>query len=339
MTAQLQYGPHLVLSGRKYDVVRTLSHRQGRTIILVQNSARRFPTVLKAVPVVPIGEESARCEPRVQAFCAHPNVVSVFDDVLFRFHMFIEMEYASSGSLFDVITKRFVSVVEAVDYLKQILCALGAMHERGIVHRDVGVENMMVFGSTVKLSDFGNALNLGSGKMVSDYVYAPYAPPEVTGHGGFGPSSDVYSVGLALLRMVNNQVEFHTRMTEVRNQMQGENSRGSVEDFIPVNPYVPEVIRSIIRRALSANPADRYRTAAEMRDDLERVRPLRNWRLTGKDRWQCVSGGRPETIEILPGLVSVIRSTLGGKSNELVFANSAKARVHLNTVVSKTTLR
>lgn len=333
--------PHLTpLSTHNFKVVRQLARGPKGEVLLVERRSRHVQTVLKTIALASFLERQRRWEAELQQRCSHPNVIEVLDHNIHQSTLYIEMEYTGGASLADLLGQRFVPVSETIHYIRHVLSALMEVHNQGIVHRDVGAENIIVSDSTAKLTDFGSAVHLDSGKMASDFVYAPYIPPDSTGNHRFSEATDVFAVGLTFLRAVNNLPQFHTAITNIRQRILNREKPEfeTIEDFIPCNAYVPQKLRDIIRNAVRfRSPC--YQSARAMKADLDRLRIARDWRRMGNGRWHCTYRGRREKLELRPGIIPSLRYTIGDQQRfQKIFPNSSVALQHLHQFIAETTL-
>ena len=323
-----------------FKVIRQLSRSPKGEVLLVETGARDFQTVVKTIVLEPFLQRHRSCEAELQLLCNLPNVIQVLDHEIHQSTLYIEMEYIGGGSLADLLGKGFIPVSESLHYIRHVLSALTEVHNQGIVHRDIGAENIIVSNGTAKLTDFGSAAHLKSGKTASDLVYAPYIPPGPETLQTFSEATDVFAVGLTLLRSTNNMPKFHTMITNIRRRiLDSENLEcDTMEDFIPCGPHVPDRLRDIIRKAVRFRRPG-YQSARAMKMDLDRLRIVRDWRRAGNGCWLCTYRGRQEKLELRPGLIPSLRYTVGDRQRfQKIFSSSSAALQHQHRFVSETTL-
>lgn len=321
----------------KYNVLKRLGRGRFSDVLLVENKDLRRLSALKLIRKGVIGLIEPEIEARVQEMCAHPGVVKLLAHYELPDGVVLELEYMESGSLADRLFKGFLPVGRSVEYLKQILSALAELHDHGIVHRDVSAENIMLSKETAKLSDFGTALHLGSGKMASDYIYGPLAPPEAISHDSFSAASDVYAAGVTLLRAVNNLHSFHSILSEARRH---DDPERNLADIIRFADYVPHRLRQIIRKAVSPRPEHRYTSASTFLSDLNKLHPVRDWQQIRPDVWRCHLNGTEEVAGISSGLCFGTFYTVGGRCrSQRIYGSLTAARSKLNEIVAGTTFQ
>jgi len=219
--------------------------------------------------------ERFKREVRSATSLSHPHIVSVFDggeteDGTY----YIAMEYLPCGTLKDHILKRgALPPWMAAEVALQTAKALRAAHVRGIAHRDVKPNNILVTASGhVKVADFGIARAAAATK-ISDLGEilgsAKYMSPEQAAGERVGPASDLYSLGVVLYEMLTGRVPFEVEIpADVPIRHAGEPPRSPKE----VNSEVPEALNAITMRLLATDPDDRYGSAAQLIKELRRMR-------------------------------------------------------------------
>jgi serine/threonine-protein kinase len=230
--------------------------------------------------------ERFRREARAVAQLNHPHIVTVIDageeaapdDHSFPGQPavstpFIVFEYVEGETLKDRI-RRYgrLPVDEAVAYAIEIARALGAAHDRGIVHRDVKPQNVLVDSEgRAKVTDFGIARTLdqegltADGRVLgtTDYV----SPEQALGHPVTG-QSDLYSLGIVLYEMLAGEVPF-TGETQVSVAMK--HVREELPDIQLRRPEVSSALAAVLERATEKDLTERYADDREFIADLEDV--------------------------------------------------------------------
>jgi beta-lactam-binding protein with PASTA domain/tRNA A-37 threonylcarbamoyl transferase component Bud32 len=220
-----------------------------------------------------------RREAQAAASLNHPAIVAVYDTGEDRSSSgatpYIVMEYVEGETLRDVLRREGVlSPERAMSFAADICAALDFSHRNGIVHRDVKPGNVMVTPEgTVKVMDFGiaRAVSDSAATMTSTAAVigtAQYLSPEQARGESVDARSDVYSTGCLLYELATGAPPFTgDSPVSVAYQHVREDPR------LPssVNPAIPPDLDAILLKALSKNPANRYQSAAEMRNDLLRA--------------------------------------------------------------------
>jgi hypothetical protein len=209
-------------------------------------------------------------EARAAAKLSHPNVVLVHDVFSEGDRYFIAMERLQGASLADYVDEGGMPQEAALHVLVQILDAVHAAHEQGIVHRDIKPDNIFVLpDGRVKVTDFGiakvmdssaNAAMTQIGTMIGTPGYM--APEQVMG-APVDRRADVFSVGVVGYELLSGTDPFAAESTTATLY------RIVHEDCAPLGAYgVSEVLGAIVGRALAKDPEGRYQSAAEMASDL-----------------------------------------------------------------------
>ncbi|WCB91349.1 serine-threonine kinase [Baekduia alba] len=217
--------------------------------------------------------ERFRREARAVAQLNHPHIVTVIDAGEDDNTPYIVFEYVEGETLKDRI-RRFgrLPIQESIAYAIEIARALGVAHDRGIVHRDVKPQNVLVDEEgSAKVTDFGIARTLdqegltADGRVLgtTDYV----SPEQALGHHVTG-QSDLYSLGIVLFEMLTGDVPFKgdnqvaVAMKHVREQLPDVQLR---------RPEVSSALAAVLDRATAKETERRYATDAELIADLEQV--------------------------------------------------------------------
>ncbi len=216
--------------------------------------------------------ERFRREAKNAAGLSHPNIVSIYDRGEAEGSYYIAMEYLDGRTLKELLVRNGPPPIPiAIDYVRQVLGAIGFAHRNRIVHRDIKPHNVVV-GSDGRLTvtDFGIARS-GASQMTeagSIVGTAQYLSPEQARGAGVDATSDIYSMGVVLYELLTGEVPF-TGETPVEIAMKhlSEVPRRPSE----LRPEVPHDLDLVVLRALAKDPADRYQSAEEMDADLARV--------------------------------------------------------------------
>lgn len=215
-----------------------------------------------------------RNESKAIALLSHPNIVKIYDVGFTDEIQFIVMEYIDGITLKEFIDQQGVlRWKDALHFITQILRALQHAHDKGIVHRDIKPQNIMLFSDgTIKVMDFGIARFARiDGKTLSDKTIGSvhYISPEQARGDMTDERSDIYSVGVMLYEMFTGRKPFD-----------GENPvaialKHMEEDPVPprdIMPSIPEALEEIVLHAMERDPARRYQSAAEMIKDIDRFK-------------------------------------------------------------------
>ncbi len=238
--------------------------------------------------------ERFRQEATVMGELGHPNIVRVYDISPASSDMpYITMELLNQGSLREYLKRSGGRLPpdEAVELMDGVLSALIAAHKRGIVHRDIKPDNLML--ATVrsfetdmnevqlKILDFGASLLLATSSEASSaegLMGTPYyMSPEQASGAALDQRTDLYSTAVVLYEMISGKLphiaeDVHTLVYII-----------AMEEPTPISEYAPNLprpYREFFERALAMEPARRFQTAEEMREALRKL----SRRLAGKNR-------------------------------------------------------
>lgn len=203
---------------------------------------------------------------------AHPNIVEIYDVGEYKNHHYIVMEYVAGKTLKKVIRDRAPLLnLEAVDTMKQLTSAVAEAHKRGIIHRDIKPQNVIVKSDgSLKILDFGIATAKGSAQLtqannVMGSVH--YLAPELAKGEPASPQSDIYALGIVFYEMLTGNVPFKADQAI---QIALQHMREPMPSVRKANPNVPQSVENIIIRATAKNPKLRYQSCDEMLNDLEK---------------------------------------------------------------------
>ena len=210
-------------------------------------------------------------ESKAIAALNHPNIVKVYDVSFSEKMQSIVMEYIDGITLKDYIDQqKIIRWKEAVHFTVQILRALQHAHDKGIVHRDIKPQNIMLLqDGTIKVMDFGIARFARSQMAtITDKAIGSvhYISPEQARGEQTDEKTDLYSVGVMLFEMLTGQLPFtaDSAVSVAIQQIQSKPKRPRER-----NPSIPEGLEQITIKAMQKDPAKRYQSAAEMLRDID----------------------------------------------------------------------
>ena len=247
--------------------------------------------------------ERFRREAKSAAGLSHPNIVSIYDRGEAEGTYYIAMEVIEGRSLKELIlTHGALPIDTAIAYAKQLLEALRFAHHHGIIHRDIKPHNVLVStgpqvkatAPRLKVTDFGIARH-GASQMTeagSIMGTAQYLSPEQARGAPVTAASDLYSAGVVLYEMLTGKVPF-TGDSAIEIAMKHVNELPKPPSKL--RPEIPPELDQVVLRSLAKDPADRYQTADEFIEDLERVEsglPISRATAAGRDGTARRGGGR-----------------------------------------------
>jgi eukaryotic-like serine/threonine-protein kinase len=222
--------------------------------------------------------ERFKREARSAAALSHPNVVSVYDwgcseDETY----YIAMEYVPGGTLKDRINgEGALDPSRAAELGCQVAEALGFAHKRGVIHRDVKPQNILLTASgEAKVADFGIARAVGAmaatsvsktGMVLGTVAYM--SPEQALGE-PVGLQSDLYSLGVVLYEMLTGNLP-HEADSPIA--LAVKHVSEPVRPPKEVNPEIPDGMNALVLELLAKSAEDRHGSAAEVAEDLRRVR-------------------------------------------------------------------
>ncbi|MCR5484000.1 MAG: Stk1 family PASTA domain-containing Ser/Thr kinase [Clostridiales bacterium] len=213
-------------------------------------------------------------ESKAIAVLSHPNIVKVYDVSYGDRLQYIVMEYVEGITLKEYIEQQGrINWKESVYFVTQILRALQHAHDKGVVHRDIKPQNIMLLeNGTIKVTDFGIArFSMSETRTMTDMAIGSvhYISPEQARGDITDNKSDIYSVGVVLYEMLTGQLPFQSEssVSVALMQLQSEAKRPR-----EINPSIPVGLEQITVKAMQKRPQDRYQSAAEMLLDIDEFR-------------------------------------------------------------------
>ncbi|MDD6094229.1 MAG: protein kinase [Clostridia bacterium] len=213
-------------------------------------------------------------ESKAVAMMSHRNIVSIYDVNVREDVKYIAMEYVEGITLRNYMSKRGqLTLREIISYTEQILSALAHAHEKGIVHRDIKPQNILLLKSgIIKVTDFGiaklpNAETVTMTDKAIGTVY--YISPEQASGQEIDRRSDLYSLGVMMYEMATGTLPFMAD-SPVSVAMMQINDTAKLPSEL--NPNIPKGLEQIIGIAMEKNPEWRYQNAEDMLRQLHRLK-------------------------------------------------------------------
>uniref|UniRef100_A0A4W5QBW9 non-specific serine/threonine protein kinase n=1 Tax=Hucho hucho TaxID=62062 RepID=A0A4W5QBW9_9TELE len=209
------------------------------------------------------GERQLFREVRIMKLLNHPNIVKLFEVIETERTLYLVMEYASGGEVFDyLVAHGRMKEKEARAKFRQIVSAVQYCHQKHIVHRDLKAENLLLDADmNIKIADFGFSNEFTMGNKLDTFCGSPpYAAPELfQGKKYDGPEVDVWSLGVILYTLVSGSLPFDGQnLKELRERV----LRGKYR--IPF--YMSTDCENLLKRFLVLNPAKRGTFEQIMKD-------------------------------------------------------------------------
>ncbi|SDM73449.1 Stk1 family PASTA domain-containing Ser/Thr kinase [Acetanaerobacterium elongatum] len=210
-------------------------------------------------------------ESKAIAVLSHPNIVKVYDVSFTDRIQFIVMEYVDGITLKEYIDQQHtLKWKECVHFTIQVLRALQHAHDRGIVHRDIKPQNIMLLpDGSIKVMDFGIARFARSEtRTMTDKALGSvhYISPEQARGDVTDAKTDIYSVGVMMFEMLTGQLPFEadSPVSVAIKQISAQAKRPR-----ELNVDIPEGLEEIVVRAMQKDASKRYHSAAEMLKDID----------------------------------------------------------------------
>ncbi|MBQ6019274.1 MAG: Stk1 family PASTA domain-containing Ser/Thr kinase [Clostridia bacterium] len=216
-------------------------------------------------------------ESRAIAMLSHPNIVKVYDVYFSDKLMYIVMECIDGITLKDYIKQqKIVDWKEAVHFTTQILRALQHAHDKGIVHRDIKPQNIMVLkNGNIKVADFGIArFSRSETRTITEngaIGSVHYISPEQASGETTDAQADIYSVGIVLYEMITGRLPFDSASAVSVALMQVRAEPVRPRD---INPMIPIGLEQITLKAMQKDKSVRYHTASEVLIDLDEFKRM-----------------------------------------------------------------
>jgi serine/threonine-protein kinase len=263
------------LAGR-YRIERELGAGGMATVFLAEDLKHKRHVavkVLKPELAAVLGAERFVQEITTTASLQHPHILALFDSGTADGFLFYVMPWIDGETLREKLTRETqLSVDQAVRIAREVLDALEYAHQRGIVHRDVKPENILLHGGHAMVADFGIALAVSAaagGRMTETglSVGTPHymSPEQATAEKDITPRSDVYSLGSVLYEMLTGQPPHHGGSAQ---QIIMKIIAEPVPAVTSLRKSVPPNVAAAVARALEKLPADRFESARAFTEAL-----------------------------------------------------------------------
>jgi serine/threonine-protein kinase len=267
------------LIDNRYALLETLGEGGMARVYLAHDNVLDRDVALKALREQYADDEEFverfRREAKSAAALNHPSIVQVYDQGRAEDDTYyMAMEYVPGGTLKDRIkTEGPLNPGEAVGIASRVAEALDVAHGRGIVHRDIKPQNVLLTASgEPKVADFGIA-RAASSKTITETnlvmgTSAYMSPEQVRGERA-GPASDLYSLGVVLYEMLTGEQPYRADDPIATAMKHLDEPPRHPRD---ANPAVPQELDALVVKLLAKRPGDRYASAAILAEDLRRVR-------------------------------------------------------------------
>jgi len=350
----------------RFQIVHRIGHGAYGLVYLGLDVDLQRPTAVKVPRMLTLldGKRRKRFlrESKAAAALNHPNIVTVYEAGFDGELAYIASAYCSAGTLEDFLAKgQTLSTEVAARVAATLADAIGHAHERGIIHRDLKPSNLFVQGPSnhdsyrdsdardsdakslprlIQVADFGLATiqsEFADATATEGIVGTPayMAPEQARGDAAaVGPATDIYAIGVILYRMLTGRVPFvdDDQFALLRKVAEGNAVRPRL-----LRGEIHRDLEAVCLKCLAVNPAERYSSAAGLRDDLQNYlagKPVsaRPYRLT--DSWVAWMKREPLVASLVALSVALLLTVIGGS----VFAAGVfrKQRDDLRTQLTAT---
>ena len=254
-------------------------------------------------------------EAQAVAMLSHPNIVSVYDVSHSESVEYIVMELIEGVTLMQYMQKKgALGWKEALHFSVQISKALEHAHSKGIVHRDIKPQNIMILrDGSIKVADFGIAALESTQEQRSSQTVGSvhYIAPEQARGEQPDTRSDIYSLGVVMYEMLTGRMPYDGETAE---QIALKHIAGIAVPPQEINPDIPDELARITLRAMNADINARYQSASELLADLEEFRKQQ----AAANR---TSSDGEEGFEVVPDVEPIGRT---GEMSEAKYARRRK---------------
>ncbi|CAK5024790.1 unnamed protein product [Meloidogyne enterolobii] len=250
----------------KYKLLKTIGKGNFAKVKLAKHIPTGVEVAIKIIDKTALNPSSLQKlfrEVRIMKQLDHPNIVKLYQVIENETTLYLVMEYASGGELFDyLVAHGRMKEKEARAKFRQIVSAVQYLHSKNVIHRDLKAENLLLDSAmNIKIADFGFSNTFSPGNKLDTFCGSPpYAAPELfQGKKYDGPEVDVWSLGVILYTLVSGSLPFDGQnLKELRERV----LRGKYR--VPF--YLSTDCENLVKKFLVLNPARRGTLETIMRD-------------------------------------------------------------------------
>lgn len=271
-----------------YQMIRILGQGGMGSVMLARSMKDGRAVAIKTLlPEVAVSEQSLKRflrEIEVAASLQHPHIVSYIEHGTYNGMVYLVSEYVGGMDASKLVKERGgkLHFMEVVKIIEQTLAALDFAHKLGFVHRDIKEQNILVDGNypnyISKLTDFGLAKSfkqtgMSGVTMVGDVAGTiAYMPPEqIRDFKEVQPPSDIYAIGMTAYTLMTGKHALDISPKAGIAETVKSIFEKPIVPLVIHNAEIPPQITNVIEKAIAKNPAQRWATAGEMREELLRA--------------------------------------------------------------------
>lgn len=267
------------LSGR-YRIERKLGEGGMATVYLaddVKHNRKVAVKVLRPELAASLGPDRFLREIEIAAGLAHPHILPVYDSGEADGLLYYVMPYVDGESLRETMAREgALPIAKAVHILREVVDALSAAHERGVIHRDIKPDNVMITRDHAQVTDFGVAKAVSEAAGRQNLTTAGVAlgtpsymsPEQATADPHVDHRADIYAVGVLAYEMLAGRPPF---LGSTQQQIIAAHLTRAPDPVRTYRDAIPEALDALVMRCLAKGAADRWQTAAEMKVELEAI--------------------------------------------------------------------
>lgn len=279
--------------------------------------------------------------------CQHNHIVKINGGEIVNYDkeilFVVDMELANGQSIDSILRRSYLSINDSLNVIRNILFAVEYSHLQGVIHRDIKPANILLDNGVPKLADFGLATALGN-IIIPWKWYVTHAAPETFVDDSIATiQTDIFALGMTLYRMVNGIADWEALLQRIPNSTQLMIT-GKLIEKLPYAPTVPDKVRRIIRKACNIEPIKRYQTATEMRNAIEKLIPLYNWKPVEENCWvgEMLGNARRQiSIDAKRNYIEVVVTSNGRRLSKdcKKFDNIVAAKQYMYLYINQTTIQ
>lgn len=311
----------------------------------------RILCVEKAIKILEVTDSKKALELFSEAAipykCRHNNIIKINGGELIQFNnevvFVVDMDLANGESIDSLLRHKYISVIDSLNIIRDILFAVEYSHLQGVIHRDIKPANILLDNGVPKLSDFGLSSALGQ-VIIPWRWYRTHAAPETFADNSIATiQTDIYALGITMYRMVNNIPDWSLFLQGIPNS-EALMRNGKLIERLPMSPCVPDKVHRIIKKACNKLPEKRYGSAMEMRNAIEKINHLYNWEYIEENHWRGVAKNQPYKeiyVEYTRNAIKVVVTNNGRKSTKdtKCFEDIIQARNYIMDYMKHTTVK